>query len=207
MKKIFETNDKRESNFLKNHLNDKYYESEIRNASGKYELFVNENIYDEVLIEINKIGKKLSGDIVLDKKESLKENKYKKGSFLYFVETYFQLKYIHFFTFSIIYSLIINIPFIILSINRIIVEKSFNTEYLVISLLPFCIMIFLSQLILICTRYYQTLKMVNEIFVIRIGKKNDYSSLNYKIINFIIAVISHIVITGFIIKIYIELMY
>ena len=175
MKKIFETNDKRESNFLKNHLNDKYYESEIRNTSGKYELFVNENIYDEVLIEINKIGKKLSGDIVLDKKENLKENKYKKGSFLYFVEKYFQLKYIHFFTFSIIYSLIINIPFIILSINRIIVEKSFNTEYLVISLLPFCIMIFLSQLILICTRYYQTLEMVNEIFVIRIGKKNDYS--------------------------------
>ena len=77
MKKVFETNDKRESSFLKNHLNDKYYESEIRNASGKYELFVNENIYDEVLIEINKIGKKLSGDIVLDKKESLKENKYK----------------------------------------------------------------------------------------------------------------------------------
>ena len=69
MKKVFETNDKRESSFLKNHLNDKYYESEIRNASGKYELFVNENIYDEVLIEINKIGKKLSGDIVLDKKE------------------------------------------------------------------------------------------------------------------------------------------
>ena len=112
----------------------------------------------------------------------------------------------HLFTFSIIYSLIINIPFIILSINRIIVEKSFNTEYLVISLLPFCIMIFLSQLILICTRYYQTLKMVNEIFVIRIGKKNDYSSLNYKIINFIIAIIGHIVITGFMIKIYIKLM-
>lgn len=206
MKKIFETNDKRESNFLKNHLNDKYYESEIRNTSGKYELFVNENIYDEVLIEINKIGKKLSGDIVLDKKESLKENKYKKGSFLYFVEKYFQLKYIHLFTFSIIYSLIINIPFIIVSINRIIVEKSFNTEYLVISLLPFCIMIFLSQLILICTRYYQTLKMVNEIFVIKIGKKNDYSSLNYKIINFIIVIIGHIVITGFMIKLYIELM-
>ena len=40
MKKIFETNDKRESNFLKNHLNDKYYESEIRNTSGKYELFI-----------------------------------------------------------------------------------------------------------------------------------------------------------------------
>lgn len=71
MKKIFETNDKRESNFLKNHLNDKYYESEIRNTSGKYELFVNENIYDEVLVEINKIEKELSGDIVLDKKESL----------------------------------------------------------------------------------------------------------------------------------------
>lgn len=52
MKKVFETNDKRASSFLKNHLNDKYYESEIRNASGKYELFVNENIYDEVLIEI-----------------------------------------------------------------------------------------------------------------------------------------------------------
>jgi len=50
MKKVFETNDKRASSFLKNHLNDKYYESEIRNASGKYELFVNENIYDEVLI-------------------------------------------------------------------------------------------------------------------------------------------------------------
>ena len=197
MKKVFETNDKRESSFLKNHLNDKYYESEIRNTSGKYELFVNENIYDEVLVEINKIGKKLSGDIVLDKKESLKENKYKKGSFLYFIEKYFQCKYMHLFTFSIIYSLII---------NRIIVEKSFNTEYLVISLLPFCIMIFLSQLILICTRYYQTLKMVNEIFVIRIGKKNDYSSLNYKIINFIIAIIGHIVITGFMIKIYIKLM-
>ena len=57
MKKIFETNDKRESNFLKNHLNDKYYESETRNTSGKYELFVNENIYDEVLVEINKIEK------------------------------------------------------------------------------------------------------------------------------------------------------
>ena len=55
MKKVFETNDKRASSFLKNHLNDKYYESEIRNTSGKYELFVNENIYDEVLIEINKI--------------------------------------------------------------------------------------------------------------------------------------------------------
>jgi hypothetical protein len=82
MKKVFETNDKRESSFLKNHLNDKYYESEIRNTSGKY-----------------------------------------------------------------------------------------------------------------------------EIFVIRIGKKNDYASLNYKIINFIIVIISHIVITGFIIKIYIELMY
>ena len=81
MKKIFETNDKRESNFLKNHLNDKYYESEIRNTSGK-----------------------------------------------------------------------------------------------------------------------------NEIFVIRIGKKNDYSSLNYKIINFIIVIIGHIVITGFMIKLYIELM-
>lgn len=81
MKKVFETNDKRESSFLKNHLNDKYYESEIRNTSGKY-----------------------------------------------------------------------------------------------------------------------------EIFVIKIGKKNDYSSLNYKIINFIIAVISHIVITGFMIKLYIELM-
>jgi len=40
MKKIFDTNDKRESNFLKNHLNDKYYESEIRNTSGKYELFI-----------------------------------------------------------------------------------------------------------------------------------------------------------------------
>lgn len=206
MKKIFETNDKRESNFLKNHLNDKYYESEIRNTSGKYELFVNENIYDEVLIEINKIGKKLSGDIVLDKKENLKENKYKKGSFLYFIEKYFQLKYMHLFTFSIIYSLIINIPFIILSINRIIVEKSFSTKYLVISLLPFCIMIFLSQLILICTRYYQTLKMVNEIFVIKIGKKNDYSSLNYKIINFIIVIIGHIVIMGFMIKLYVELM-
>ena len=47
--------------------------------------------------------------------------------------------------------------------------------------------------------------MVNEIFVIKIGKKNDYSSLNYKIINFIIVIIGHIVITGFMIKLYIEL--
>ena len=81
MKKIFETNDKHEINSLKNYLNDQYYESEIKNTSVKYELFVHENIYDDVLVEIQQMNKKLSGTIVLDKNKSISENNYKKGSY------------------------------------------------------------------------------------------------------------------------------
>ena len=78
--KIFETNDKHEINSLKNYLNDQYYESEIKNTSVKYELFVHENIYDDVLVEIQQMNKKLSGTIVLDKNNSISKNNYKKGS-------------------------------------------------------------------------------------------------------------------------------
>ena len=81
MKKIFETNDKHEINSLKNYLNDQYYESEIKNTSAKYELFVHENIYDDVLVEIQQMNKKLSGTIVLDKNNSISKNNYKKGSY------------------------------------------------------------------------------------------------------------------------------
>ena len=81
MKKIFETNDKHEINSLKNYLNDQYYESEIKNTSVKYELFVHENIYDDVLVEIQQMNKKLSGTIVLDKNNSISKNNYKKGSY------------------------------------------------------------------------------------------------------------------------------
>ena len=206
MKKIFETNDKHEINSLKNYLNDQYYESEIKNTSVKYELFVHENIYDDVLVEIQQMNKKLSGTIVLDKNKNISENNYKKGSFVYFVEKYFQLKYIHLCIFSVVYSLAIHVTAIIFLRSGIITTgKNIQLEYLPISMMLFCITIFFSQLVLICTRYYQTLEMLTEIFVIRIGKKNDYSSLHYKIINVIIAVIGHLIMIVFMITMYKEI--
>jgi len=47
--------------------------------------------------------------------------------------------------------------------------------------------------------------MITEIFVIKIGKKNDYSSLHYKIINVIIAVIGHLIMIVFMITMYKEI--
>jgi hypothetical protein len=105
-----------------------------------------------------------------------------------------------------VYSLAIHVTAIIFLRSGIITTgKNIQLEYLPISMMLFCITIFFSQLVLICTRYYQTLEMLTEIFVIRIGKKNDYSSLHYKIINVIIAVIGHLIMIVFMITMYKEI--
>ena len=53
MKKVFESKYGTEVEALKKHLEDKCFESQIHETFENFELLVDENIYDEVLTEIN----------------------------------------------------------------------------------------------------------------------------------------------------------
>ena len=67
MKKVFESKYGTEVEALKKHLEDKCFESQIHETFENFELLVDENIYDEVLTEINGMKKKLSGSVIADK--------------------------------------------------------------------------------------------------------------------------------------------
>lgn len=191
MEKVFETENKEEIYKIKKKLSECFFESEIKESSNKYELFVDENIYDEVLVQIN-IKKK---DIKQERKIT---NSNKKGTFLYIVEQYFQIKYYKVILISLVYSIIPEI-ILIYKLMKKIKDNGINIEILEILILPFILTFIISQVIFLSTRYYQFILEVKNLFKIRIQRENDYSKINYKIFNFITGVVLHIVFIIFVV--------
>lgn len=191
MRKVFETKNKEEIYKIKKQLSECFFESEIKESSNKFELFVDENIYDEVLLEldIEKIDLK---------QERQKSNPYRKGTFLYMVEQYFKIKYYKLVLFSLVYSVIPEIILICKLIQRI-KDKVINVEICEILILPFILSFLISQIIFISTRYYQFILEVKNIFRIRVNRENNYSKICYKIINFLMGVALHIAFIVFVI--------
>lgn len=196
MKKVFESKYGTEVEELKKHLEDKCFESQIHETFENFELLVDENIYDEVLTEIKGMKKKLSGTAVVDKKPARKNNanQYEKGSFEYLVEEFFHLSFPKLLLLSAIYSLVIGIGFVIYSICKFGVEKTFSAKGLLLFAFPFCMTMILSLFVLLPARYYRVFSIVNEVFTICSTKRDDDSEERQKSFAFIKAIIGHILI-------------
>lgn len=192
MKKVFETKNEEEIKDLNTYLNDKFYECEIHKTSQAFELFVDENIYDEVLIDIEGMSEKPFLQTEKDKKSKDFQFQHKKGEFLYYVEKYYCSTYLKLLAFSNIFSFVILLLYIFPVPSNL--TKN-NTDYLISLVGAFFINLMISQIILIDTRYYKIFKGIRELFTIKIGKKSDFSSF-YEILNFILVFLGHIFIFG-----------
>lgn len=120
------------------------------------------------------------------------KEKYKKFSFLYFVESFFQLKYLHLLLISIIFSLAIS--FIT---HFLIYIKNVDSNNLLLITLTFAILFIFSQIILISTRYGQ--EIMNTfigIFTNLFGKEIIPSFFVSKSFYFILALLLHIGLCG-----------
>ena len=193
MKKVFETKDKVEAECLAGKLEDECLETKLEQNAGKYELYVDENVYDEALLQIENLEYDLP-KIVSQNKAKL--NKFhdedEKGSFLHAVEKFFQLKYKHLLLISLIFALIYVLPFDLLILSSI---KKMDSEYIIITALMFALTFIISQVILISNRYYQDIKELKIFFSIKLGtwKDPDYSRIGYKIIHFVLAILLHLI--------------
>ena len=193
MKKVFETKDKVEAECLAEKLEDECLETKLEQNAGKYELYVDENVYDEALLQIENLEYDLPKIIYQNK---AKLNKFhdedEKGSFLHAVEKFFQLKYKHLLLISLIFALIYVLPFDLLILSSI---KKMDSEYIIITALMFALTFIISQVILISNRYYQDIKELKSFFSIKLGtwKDPDYSRIGYKIIHFVLAILLHLI--------------
>lgn len=189
MKKVFESKNKEEIYKIKKQLSKKFYESEIKETSKKYELYVDANIYDEVLLQLE-----------FEKEEKKrKTNNYKKGTFLYIVEQYFQVKYYKLVLLSLVYSIILD-TVLFFQFLQTIKNDGINAEIFETLILTFVLDFIISQIIIISTRFYQFMLEIQDLFSIKILGKIDYSKIGYKIIHFFLGIILHIVYMVFIIR-------
>ncbi|MBR0476565.1 MAG: hypothetical protein IJJ66_07100 [Treponema sp.] len=196
MKKVFESKYGTEVEELKKHLEDKCFESQIHETFENFELLVDENIYDEVLTEINGMKKKLSGTAVVDKKPVTenKSNQYEKGSFEYLVEEFFHLSFLKLLLLSALYSLVVSIGFAIYVICKFGLEKTFRTNAVLAFAGAFCMTMILSLFVLLPARYYRVFSIVNEVFTICSVNKDSDAEERHKNLVFIKAIIGLIVI-------------
>ncbi|MBR6144086.1 MAG: hypothetical protein IKQ23_07370 [Treponema sp.] len=204
MKKVFESKYGTEVEALKKHLEDKCFESQIHETFENFELLVDENIYDEVLTEINGMKKKLSGSVIADKKpaQEKKPNQYEKGSFEYHVEEFFRLSFLKLLLISALYSLVVSIGFAIYVICKFGLEKTFRTNACLAFAVPFCMTMILSLFVLLPARYYRVFSIVDEIFTICSVNKDSDAEERHKKLVFIKATIGHVFILGLIIYIF-----
>lgn len=204
MKKVFESKYGTEVEELKKHLEDKCFESQIHETFENFELLVDENIYDEVLTEIKGMKKKLSGTAVVDKKpvRENKSNQYEKGSFDYLVEEFFRLSFLKLLLISALYSLVVSIGFAIYASCKFGLEKTFRTNALLAYAGVFCLVMVLSLLLLISTRYYRVFSIFRDVFTICSGNNDFDAEEKRKSFAFIKATIGHVFILGIIIYIF-----
>lgn len=196
MKKVFETKDKVEAECLAEKLEDECLETKLEQNAGKYELYVDENVYDEALLQIENLEYDLPKMVSQNKAKSNKfqdEDEYEKSSFLYAVEKFFQLKYKHLLLISVVFAFVFVLPFgLPMVISSI---KKMDSDNIKITALLFAVAFVISQAILISNRYYQDIKELRNFFSIKLGtwKDPDYSKIGYKIFHFILAILLHLV--------------
>ncbi|MBO4386465.1 MAG: hypothetical protein J5817_05545 [Treponema sp.] len=203
MKKVFESKYAAEVENLKRHLEDECFESEIHETFENYELLVDENIYDEVLVKLEGMKKKLSGNIVVEKAASSGKGKkadgYERGTFSYFVEEFFRLNFIKLVLISALYALLVGLGFVVYGIFTFGMEKVIGEKGLLVFVPTFCIAMILSLIILISSRFYRVFSFVREIFSIRLCSDDFYSEEKEKAFAFIKAIFGHAFILGVII--------
>ncbi len=187
METIFSTKDFQEFKKKENILKNSEYEFSTKVNNLKYELLVDKNIYEDA-----KILLKLSNDYTKNSKPTDNENQ--KKDFLYYVNLFFNIKYYRLVIVSIFLSFIFTVVFLL----KIISVKGFAQfieipelyQYIVF---PFILTFIISQAIFLSTRYYSVIKEISDIFTFRIGKKINYNSSTFKVINFLLAIIGNII--------------
>lgn len=191
MKKILENDNLEKIYKAQKKLNDNCFECKIKESSNKYELYVDENIYDDalILLDIEKVD---------HKRNDKKINPYKKGTFLYIVEQYFLVKYYKLILVSVFYSILPEF-FLFYHLFQKIKENGIDVLILESLILTFLLNLIISQIIILSTRYYQFISEVKDVFRIRINGKKDYSKYSYKIVNFIMRILLHLAYMVFIV--------
>ena len=187
METIFSTKDFQEFREKEDILKDSEYEFSTKVNNSKYEILVDKNIFEEV-----KILLKLNNDNLKNTTNFNDENQ--KKDFLYYVNLFFNIKYYRLVIVSIFLSFILTVVFLL----KIISVKEFAQfieipelyQYIVF---PFILTFIISQAIFLSTRYYSVIKKISEIFTFRIGKKINYNSSTFKVINFLLAIIGNII--------------
>ena len=187
MEVLFSTKDFQEFKEKENILKNSEFEFSTKVNNSKYELSVDKNIYEEAKILLD-----LSNDNT--ENSSNPDNENQKKDFLYYVNQFFNIKYCCLVIVSIFLSFIITAIFLI----KIIRLKGFAQfieipELYQYILLPFLLTFIISQAIFLSTRYYIVLKDFGEIFTLRIGKRINYNSSLFKVINFLLAIIGNII--------------
>ena len=191
MKKVFETKDKVEAECLAGKLEDECLETKLEQNAGKYELYVDENVYDEALLQIENLEYDLPKIVSQNKaKSNNTSSEYEKDSFLYAVEKFFQLKFWNVLLISVLFALFCDFVFVLP--RAIFIMK--GIEIIVVLVFLFICTFFISLLIMIPTRYYQIWRQTT---VFSIRKKKDYSGIEYKEFFFVLATILHIAWCGF----------
>lgn len=152
MKKVFETKDKVEAECLAEKLEDECLETKLEQNAGKYELYVDENVYDEALLQIESLEYDLPKIIYQNKaKSNNTSSEYEKDLFLYAVEKFFQLKFWNVLLISVLFALFCDFVFVLP--RAIFIMK--GIEIIVVLVFLFICTFFISLWIMIPTRYYQ----------------------------------------------------
>ena len=220
MEVLFSTNDleefKKKENILKNSVFDF---TTIVNDS-KYELLVDENIYEEAGILLNLKNIKPKKSLVIDDAKNFQDvdDVNQKKGFLYYVNQFYKIKYSRLVIVSLLLSFVLTAVVLLTAVIRSsietqeisneiselsIEESELSKEDLAYSIeeklepfiaitILFLLSFVISQAIIFSSRYYRQIGKISEVFVIRIGKKPDYDSNYYKVSNFLGAIIGNI---------------
>ena len=192
MKKVYEGKSKNEVDLITKTLTDNFFTFDLKSNADNYELFVDDNIFDDALarikaLKVNLTGKTADNSSSKDKVELEPQEK----SFMYFVDKYFKLSYTKLLLISFFYSLITNL--ILFFIRTIFMnENVINKKSLKITGFFFLSTFLISHVILIYTRYYPAINGIKEVFKIRLNDKPDTSGKIIKVVKFLEAVILHL---------------
>ena len=193
MKKVYEGKSKNEVDLITKTLTDNFFTFDLKSNADNYELFVDDNIFDDALariksLKVNLTGKTADNSSSKDKEELEPQEK----SFMYFVDKYFKLSYFKLLLISFFYSLITNL--ILFFIKTIIMnENVINKKSLKITGFFFFATFITSQVILIYTRYHPAINSIKEAFKIRLNNKPDTSGRIFKVVKFLETAILHLV--------------
>lgn len=182
MKRVIDTEDIETIYEFQKKLQNNCYDCVIREFANKYELLVDENIFNDVMILLN-----LKSEKRIEKNRI--NNTYRKGTFFYIVEEYFQMKYFKLLIVSFVFSLIIGILSILYNFEKIGIGEKREVVF-EIFLGVFALSFLFSQIVVHFTRFYRIILEIKSIF--KIGLKRKYENEVFKIINFLLFLIFHI---------------